>query len=321
MAYERISNMYFMADSTEDLKNLPEVKMGTECFVIREACEYKCLSTGEWIRQVASINNSGGSSNPGSGSCSGNCASIEYVNNSIGAINSELENNYYDKEYVEENYLTIDSQNEKFYSKEDVDAIVKKLMVSIDPIDFEISSLPERALVDYRDKEIRVFCPADTEWKKQNVGPTGNANMYYMAFKAYAPEEAVSFKEGDQGVIIDELFTFDDEFAGIDEYGRKYSICWLALASYDSATDTWNYFGRNSTFNKYIGWTYVVEWYDTNSKLIGTNSVKINLSNEDCYNIIEPYYMGQVNVKNLVQDEGDALELNGGSATENLVGE
>ena len=30
--------MYFMADSVNDLKSVP-VKMGAECFVIREACE------------------------------------------------------------------------------------------------------------------------------------------------------------------------------------------------------------------------------------------------------------------------------------------
>ena len=157
---------------------------------------------------------------------------------------------------------------------------------------FEIFSKPNGALVTYGDKEIRVMCPVDTQWEKQTVGATGNANMYYMGFKAYAPEGAVSFKEGDRGQIIDEMYTFDDDFAGVDALGRKYSVCWFALASYDEGTDTWTYFGENSSAEKYIGWTYVVEWYDANGGVISFDTVRINLSNEDCHSIIEPYYIG-----------------------------
>lgn len=159
---------------------------------------------------------------------------------------------------------------------------------------YEISTKPTGTLVDYRDAEIRVMCPVDTKWEKQNVGPTGNGNMYYMGFKAYAPENAVGFKEGDQGVIKDEYFDFSGDFAGTDEFGRNYSICWLALASYDEASDTWTYFGKNSTTEKYIGWTYVVEWYDEVGTVIEYDSIRINLSNESCHSVVEPYYMGQV---------------------------
>ena len=158
-------------------------------------------------------------------------------------------------------------------------------------IKYEITTKPEEALVDYREKEIRVLCPANTKWEKQSVGPTGNSNMYYMAFKAYAPKDAVSFKEGDRGVIIDKMYTFEDDFAGIDKYGRKYSICWLALASYDANSDTWNYFGKNSTTEKYIGWTYCVEWYNADGVVIESDMIRINLSNEDCHSQIEPSYV------------------------------
>ena len=115
-----------------------------------------------------------------------------------------------------------------------------------------------------------------------------------MGFKAYAPEGASSFKEGDKGVIIDEMFTFDDAFAGTDEFGRNYSICWFALASYNEASDTWTYFGKNSTANKYLGWTYVVEWYNADGIIIASDSIKINLSNEECHSVIEPYYLPSV---------------------------
>lgn len=159
---------------------------------------------------------------------------------------------------------------------------------------YEITSTPDGTLVNYGEKEIRVMCPATTKWVKQNVGSTGNANMYYMGFKAYAPEGAVGFKEGDRGEIIDTYFDFTGDFAGTDEYGRNYSICWLALASYDQASDTWSYFGANSTAEKYIGWTYVVEWYNANGVVIASDSVRINLSNEKCHHSIEPYYVSSI---------------------------
>ena len=183
----------------------------------------------------------------------------------------------------------------------------EKLKVLSEGKKYEITGVPAGTLVDYREKEIRVMCPVGTEFVKQSVGANGNENMYYMTFKAYAPEGAVSFKEGDRGVIIDEMFTFDDAAAGVDKYGRKYSVCWLALASYDAASGTWNYFGKTSSTSKYIGWNYVVEWYDANGKVIGSDSIRINLSNEGCHSAIEPFYMNSV-VKG-VKVNGTLLDL------------
>ncbi len=161
---------------------------------------------------------------------------------------------------------------------------------------YEITHKPEGTLVNYRDKEIRVMCPADTKWVKQNVGANGNANMYYMGFKAYAPEGAVSFKEDDLAVIEDQTMYYfeNNDFAGIDENGRKYSIVWLALASYDEDTDTWTYFGAKSTAEKYIGWYYSVEWYNADGVLIASDCIRINLSNESCHSSIEPFYVADI---------------------------
>ena len=156
---------------------------------------------------------------------------------------------------------------------------------------YDISGTPEGTLVDYGQDEIRVMVPADAKFVKQTVGANGNENMYYMTFRAYAPKNAVSFKEGDRGVIVDEMHDFNGSASGVDEFGRKYSVLWLALASYAPATDTWTYFGKNSNENKYIGWDYVVEWYGENGVKLGYDSVRINLSNEACHNINRPYYM------------------------------
>ena len=179
-------------------------------------------------------------------------------------------------------------------------------------VKYEITSKPVGTLVNYGEKEIRVMCPADTKWVKQEVGETGNANMYYMGFKAYAPEGAVSFKEGDHGVIEDEMFTFDNDFAGTDEFGRNYSIVWLALASYDETSDTWTYFGKNSTASKYIGWDYVVEWYDVDGVMIASDRIRINLSNEGCHSSAEPYYINNaVKTANAYTDKqiADAISV------------
>ena len=218
--------------------------------------------------------------------------------------------NYATLEQVEELAETVEAIPNIYLTKNQGVALFERK-------DYEISNVPAGTLVDYRDKEIRVMCPKDTEWTKQNVGPTGNANMYYMAFKAYAPEGAVSFKEGDQGVIEDEMFTFDDDFAGTDLFGRNYSIVWLPLASYDASTDTWTYFGKNSSNSRYIGWNYVVEWYDANGKVMASDMIRISLSNEDCHLNLKHSYLSTVNVNDLVQDEGDVLVLYGGSSEAN----
>lgn len=175
-------------------------------------------------------------------------------------------------------------------------AIEDKVNKSYEKSMYEISHKPDGTLVDYRDKEIRVMCPVDTKWVKQEVGENGNANMYYMGFKAYAPDDAVSFKEDDQLIIEDQTMYYfeNNDFAGIDENGRKYSIVWLALASYDEASDTWTYFGAKSTTEKYIGWYYSFEWYNADGLMIASDCIRINLSNEDCHAAIKPFYMSDV---------------------------
>lgn len=163
-------------------------------------------------------------------------------------------------------------------------------------VKYEIAHKPVGTLVDYNDKEIRVMVPADTEFVLQNSGANADKNAYYIGFKAYAPEGAVSFKEDLAEIISDNtMYAFEgNDFAGIDAYGRKYSICWLAVAKYDEATQTWSRYGAQSTKEKYIGWYYSVEWYDANGVKIDSDCIRINLSNEDCHNVVEPYYMGKV---------------------------
>lgn len=195
---------------------------------------------------------------------------------------------------------------------------LEKIIKTTKKIKFEIDYIPEGVIVNYTDSEIRILCPKDINFTHQTPGANGDVNKYYIGFRAYAPEEAHSFKEGLGGPIEDTIYTFDDEFSGIDKYGRKYSICWLPVASYNEQTAEWTYFGKNSSYKHYIGWDYAVEWYNTEGLQIGFNSIRINLSNESCHYNNEPYFMSSINISKLSQNEGQYLELYGGSATDNI---
>lgn len=158
---------------------------------------------------------------------------------------------------------------------------------------YEVSSSPVGTVVSYKNNEIRVMCPADTEWEHQASGENADPNSYYIGFKAYAPANAVSFKEDTKETVEDErIFYFENnDFAGIDSYGRKYSIVWLPVAKFDSATSTWSYYGSQSTKEKIIGFFYSVEWYDADGVMIDTDSIRINLTNESCHTYLTPYYV------------------------------
>jgi hypothetical protein len=77
-----------------------------------------------------------------------------------------------------------------------------------------------------------------------------------------------------------------------DEYGRKYQPTWLGIAKYDDSTGEWNYYGKNSSVNKYVGWDYQIDFYNADGVMIASDSIRINLSNENCHSEIRPYYVG-----------------------------
>lgn len=170
---------------------------------------------------------------------------------------------------------------------EKVESTVVQALAKTDK--YEVLDVPKGTLVDYNDKEIRIMVPHDAVWTKQAVGEGGDANSHYMTFRTYAPnDDAVGYIEhlGDQvdPEILTDLRT--------DESGRRYQPTWLALAQYDAETDTWTYHGAKSTEGKYMGWNYQIDWFDADGIMIASDSIRINLSNEDCHSVIEPYYVG-----------------------------
>ena len=170
-------------------------------------------------------------------------------------------------------------------------ANAEDVAVKYEEVKYEIADVPVGTLVKINDSEIRIMCPKDSVFTKQAVGSGGNPNCYYATFKTYVyDDKIVGYKEhlGDQ---VDEEILTDLQ---TDKYGRRYQPSWLALAQYDEATDTWTYYGAASTGNKYIGWDYRIDWYDANGVIIASDSIRINLSNEDCHSNIEPYYMSSM---------------------------
>jgi len=137
-----------------------------------------------------------------------------------------------------------------------------------------IGGVPEGTIVDYREDEIRIMCPKEAVFKQQEVGETGNPNMYYMSMTTEAPEGAVAFNEGDKGVIAERNVRLE---------GKKSKTIWLALASLSGGN--WTYFGKNSTAAKPIGWDYIIEWLDDEGNIIRTDAIRINLTNEECHGI------------------------------------
>lgn len=61
MAYKKIKNNNYVADSAADLKKMRERDMNASCYIIDEACEYRLKSTGEWVKQATTtVSNSEG---------------------------------------------------------------------------------------------------------------------------------------------------------------------------------------------------------------------------------------------------------------------
>ena len=181
-------------------------------------------------------------------------------------------------EFVEKQIAAIEHPQ---YNDTELRAEIEKVNNKIDAQQrFEISDVPVGTLIDYREKEIRIMCPEDTEFKLQNVGAGGNANAYYMTLTVKAPEGAVAYREGHQGVV-------EGKVERIDGYRR----CWLELAVFDGAN--WNYYGKNSTVDKYIGWTYCIEFYNAEGKVMEADRIRINLSNEECHYDIMPAFNGK----------------------------
>lgn len=184
---------------------------------------------------------------------------------------------------------------------EEVDSKIKAALGEIEcapetyeKVKYEIADAPAGTLVKMSENEIRIMCPANSVWTKQNVGAGGDSNCYYCTFKTYVYDDSiVGYVEHLNGQIDSQVLTD----LKTDEYGRRYQPTWLALAKYDEVTGAWSYYGVNSNENKMIGYDYQIDWYNANGVMVASDSIRINLSNENCHFAVEPYYVGSMMAK------------------------
>ena len=214
-------------------------------------------------------------------------ADLTEVENGLAEVNAEVDALTESMNtHVTEANAAFEATNAEVAKKADEASVA----VSYEKIKFEIADTPIGTLVDYKESEIRVMCPASTVWTKQAVGTGGDANTHYMTLKTFAPDGVTGYKEvlGDNAdpEILKDLKE--------DVYGRRYQPTWLGLAKYDEASDAWSYYGALSSEDRYIGWDYAIEWYDENDVLIARDSVRINLSNEECHGNVKPSYINEV---------------------------
>lgn len=104
--YKRISQVYFIADTKDDLTLIPDPKMNDECFVIQDACEYKAMSTGEWVKQVPAT---AASSNDSVEIDTSNFATKDELNDAIGNIQIPSVEGFVSKDYVDEAITQIET--------------------------------------------------------------------------------------------------------------------------------------------------------------------------------------------------------------------
>lgn len=168
----------------------------------------------------------------------------------------------------------------------DVDAKLEAALAEHHTNKYEITNAPDGALINYNEREIRICCPKNSVWTKQSVGDGGDPNCYYVTLKTYVYDDNVVGYKEHLGTQVDAEILTDLKS---DKYGR-YQLTWLGVAKYDGATDAWTYYGASSTKDKYIGWDYTIDWFDANGTMIASDSIRINLSNEDCHSSIKPYY-------------------------------
>ena len=100
--------------------------------------------------------------------------------------------------------------------------------------------------------------------------------MYYVTFKAFAPEGAVSVIEGDSNGMDTTPSTLS-----IDANGRPYTVIWSAIANY--ANGVWTKWGDSSTIDKYLGFLYKFNWLDANGNIIRMDAVRVILTNDNCH--------------------------------------
>lgn len=96
MAFKKVRYLNYIADEAKDLALIPEAEIGTACYIIEEAAEYRLTSKGKWVKQVPP-------STSGSDSDLAGYATKDYVDTAIAGIEHPTVDlsSYATKEYTD----------------------------------------------------------------------------------------------------------------------------------------------------------------------------------------------------------------------------
>lgn len=184
------------------------------------------------------------------------------------------------KEYITESeltakgYLTEHQDLSEYAKNKDIENL-KKTIISQK---YEVLPI-EGMIVNYGDNEVRLNTQRVIP-THQSVGETGNPNMFYATFRAYAPSDATGVIESD-GANTDA----EPTVLSVDSLGRKYATIWTAIAQYNGTK--WTKWGDSSTINKYLGFYYTFKWFKDDI-LIGIDKVRVILTNDECHSDLVP---------------------------------
>ena len=158
------------------------------------------------------------------------------------------------------------------------------------------TGMPEGSLVSYGEETACIMCPKDAEYNLQNSGPGSDKNSYYIGMNLFAPEGAVSFREGECGLNpadtmpeLEPAVNLADAPHGVDSLGRTYRARWIPVAVFDPNTGLWRYYAKGKGVGEFVGWKYEIVWLDANGVEIERNFMKIKLANEINFEELNDY--------------------------------
>lgn len=99
MSFKKVRYLNYIADNASDLALIPEAEIGTACYVIEEAAEYRLTSKGKWVKQIPPSAGGNGSTDV---DLTG-YATEGYVDNAVAAIEHPTVDlsSYATKEYTD----------------------------------------------------------------------------------------------------------------------------------------------------------------------------------------------------------------------------
>lgn len=163
---------------------------------------------------------------------------------------------------------------------------------------FRFFDLPVGGDVSYSDEFVRILCPTNPDvYYEQNVGEGGQKDKFYITMRNYAPKGAVSLRMNgvnnlakDPDPVItgaEELEILKDK-AGYGKEGEKeYYNFWIHIAGYSNGA--WKAWPTGKGDGEFIGYRYIIEWYDEAGNVIDTSFITIQLANEDNFDAMENF--------------------------------